>query len=116
MIPTKRILGMKSLFIKFVLILTMAGVSPAMMAQGALRSTQTGVVQDLVGNGPFTLVISGTVYTYDTEVTEFLQRGEEITDADLELGMVVRFSIENGILQSVEVLGPNNLVEDFDSH
>ncbi len=109
--------GMKSFMTELVLVLTFAGVSPATMAQGALQPTQTGVIQNLVGNGrPFTLVISGTLYTYDTEVTEFLMRGEEISYVDLVLGMVVRFSIKDGILHSVEVLGPDNLVEAFYSH
>lgn len=59
-------------------------------------------------------MISGTLYNYDNEITRFTLRGNPIADADLELGMVVRFSIQDGILQQVEVLGPNNLIEDTD--
>ena len=117
MASTQRLILMKTLVSKLALVATLLiGLASTVTAQGILRPTQTGVIQDLVGTGPFTLVISGTLYTYDTEVTEFLQRGEEITDGDLELGMVVRFSIDDDILQRVEVLGPNNLVEDFDTH
>lgn len=83
-------------------------------AQTVLGPRQTGVIQDLLGNGPGEIVISGTLYNYDNEITRFTLRGNPIADADLELGMVVRFSIQDGILQQVEVLGPNNLIEDTD--
>lgn len=117
-----RISDMKAFIARLALLLVMLiGLSSVSLAQGITRPsiigpTQTGVIQDLVGTGPFTLVISGIVYSYDTDVTEFQLRGNEITDADLEIGMVLRFSIDDGILQRVEVLGPNNLIEDFDSH
>ncbi len=117
MISTQRLIEMKTSISKLALVVTLLiGLVSTATAQGILRPTQTGVIQDLVGTGPFTLVISGTLYTYDSEVTEFFMRGEEITDGDLAIGMVVRFSIDDDILQRVEVLGPNNLVEGFDSH
>lgn len=81
-------------------------------AQSVLGPRQTGVIQDLLGNGPGEIVISGTLYNYDNEITSFTLRGNPIADADLELGMVVRFTVRDGILQQVEVLGPNNLVEN----
>jgi hypothetical protein len=85
-------------------------------AQGVFAGSQTGVIQDLVGTGPGELTISGRIYTYDNEVTEFTLKGEEVSDADLEIGMVVRFTIEDGILAQVQILGPNNLIENFNSH
>ena len=117
MTSTQRLIVMKTFVSQLVLVAAiLIGLASTTAAQGILRPTQTGVIQDLVGTGPFTLVISGTLYSYDSEVTEFSMRGEEITDGDLEVGMVVRFSIDDDILQRVEVLGPNNLVEGFDSH
>lgn len=91
-------------------------ISAQSLGQGVLRPTQTGVIQELNGGPPFTFVISGVVYTYDSDTTEFLLKGEPIADSDLKRGMVVRFSIEDGVLARVEVLGPNNMIEDFDNH
>lgn len=92
-------------------------VSTPALAQGVITGpSQTGVIQDLVGDGPGSVVISGVLYHFDNEITQFTLRGEEISDSDLELGMVVRFTIEDDILEMVEVLGPNSLIGDFDSH
>lgn len=96
------------------LIISLLGFSAS--AQGVLTGSQTGVIQDLVGNGDAQLTISGVVYTYDREETVFTLRGEEISDADLEVGMVLRFTQDDGVLGQVQVLGPNNLIENFDSH
>ena len=95
----------------FSVCLLLISVSVPVHAQNALGTRQTGVIQDLLGNGPGEIVISGTLYNYDNEITRFTLRGDPIADADLELGMVVRFTVRDGILQQVEVLGPNNLVE-----
>lgn len=85
--------------------------------QGVFAQSQTGVIQDLLGSGSGSeLTISGVVYEYDTDETVFTLKGEEVSDSDLEIGMVVRFTIENGILAQVQILGPNNLIEGFDSH
>ena len=82
-------------------------------SQGVTGPRQTGVIQDLVGNGPGELVISGALYNYNNEVTEFTLKGELIEDSDLAVGMVVRFTMSDGILFRVEVLGPNNLIEEI---
>ena len=92
-------------------ILLLFGFTLSAQGQSVLGPRQTGVVQDLLGEGPGEMVISGTLYRYDGEFTRFTLRDREITHADLELGMVVRFTVRDGILQQVEVLGPNNLVE-----
>ncbi len=115
---TKLIQVTSNTMCKVAALVTMLWVSstPA-IAQGVITGpSQTGVIQDLVGDGPGSVVISGVLYHFDNEVTLFSLRGEEISDSDLELGMVVRFTIDDGILELVEVLGPNNLIEDFDSH
>lgn len=80
--------------------------------QRILGPRQTGVIQDLVGNGPDTLTISGVVYDYGSR-TEVYIRGERISETELEVGMVVRFVAEEGSLQQVEILGPNNLIENL---
>ena len=85
--------------------------------QGVFAQSQTGVIQDLLGSGQGSeLTISGAIYEYDTDVTVFTLKGEEVSDSDLEMGMVVRFTVEDGILAQVQILGPNNLIEDFNSH
>lgn len=83
-------------------------------AQSVLGPRETGVIQDLVGNGPGEIVISGELYRYDLDVTRFTLRGKPLSDGNLEIGMVVRFTVRDGILQQVEVLGPNNLIESLD--
>ncbi len=102
---------MKKLLIGMLLFL---GISLSANGQDILGPRQTGVIQDMVGNGPGELVISGTLYRYDLDVTQFTLRGRPISDGELELGMVVRFTVRDGILQQIEVLGPNNLIEGLD--
>ncbi|MEQ8314512.1 MAG: hypothetical protein RL839_15080 [Gammaproteobacteria bacterium] len=111
LLPMGRLTALCSLALVFMLQFSL----PA-SAQGVFAQSQTGVIQDLVGNGPGELTISGRVYTYDSEITEFTLKGEEVSDADLEIGMVVRFTIEDDILAQVQILGPNNLIENFNSH
>lgn len=94
-------------------ILLMFGFVLPAYPQGVTGPRQTGVIQDLVGNGPGELVISGALYNYNNEVTEFTLKGELIEDSDLAVGMVVRFTMSDGILFRVEVLGPNNLIEEI---
>lgn len=91
-------------------------VSLPALAQGVLGGSQTGVIQAGQGLELNELLISGVIYEYDIDSTEFTLRGEEISFSDLEIGMVVRFTVDNGILETVQILGPNNLIEDFDSH
>ena len=110
------ILGQFSVRLALVMSLLMLSFATPVSAQGVLSASQTGVIQDLVGEGPGQLVISGTLYNYSTDVTEFSLRGETVSDGDLELGMVVRFTLRDGILERVEIIGPNNLIQDFDSH
>ena len=82
--------------------------------QQVLGPRQTGVIQDLLGTGPDTLTISGVVYDYGGR-TEFFLRGEPFDGGNLEVGMVVRFTVREGSLQTVEILGPNNLIENLDA-
>ncbi len=105
----------KSGWICFIALALLLQFSGYVAAQGVLTGSQTGVVQDLLGNGPLQLTISGVIYTYDDE-TVFTLRGEEISDSDLEIGMVLRFTHDDGVLEQVQVLGPNNLIENFHSH
>ena len=95
--------------------LLLFGFTLSAHGQSVLGPRQTGVIQDLVGNGPGELVISGELYRYDGEFTRFTLRDREITYGDLELGMVVRFTMRDGMLLQVEVLGPNNLVEGIEA-
>ena len=93
-------------------------VSVPAIAQGVITGpSQTGVIQAKSGSGDgLALIISNVEYKYDGDITVFTIRGTEVSDADLTVGMVVRFTIEDGVLDRVEVLGPNNLIEDFDEH
>ena len=84
-------------------------------AQGIVQPAQTGVIQELNQLEGY-LVISGVRYDFDNEVTELQLQGEAFDDSLLELGMVVRFRIRNGMLVLMEVLGPNNLIRDVDTH
>lgn len=111
----KRFSSMRNLIAQVYVLgmLSILGFSAA--AQGVLQPAQTGVIQELNQHDGY-LVISGVRYDFDNEVTLLQLRGEPFDDASLELGMVVRFSVRNGMLEMVEVLGPNNLIRDLDTH
>lgn len=95
------------------LLLQVSGVA---QAQAVLTGSQTGVIQLAEGLSPREIMISGVVYEIDRDITVFTLKGEEISRADLEFGMVVRFTTNGNTLAQVQVLGPNNLIADFESH
>ncbi len=81
--------------------------------QGVITGAQTGVVQESEQAEKDDLVISGVAYTIDPDVTRFTFRGDEISPTVIEEGMVVRFTIRNGVLRLVQLLGPDSLVRNI---
>lgn len=111
----KPITTLPSLITKLCALIIFGTLTFSAVAQSVLQPAQTGVIQEFNQNDGY-MVISGVRYEFDNEVVDLQLRGEPFDDASLELGMVVRFTVRNGMLEVLEVLGPNNLIRDLDSH
>lgn len=90
-------------------------VSLSAAGQQILSTPRTGTIQLLEQDDGY-LVISGIQYEYDREVTELSYQGEEFDDAELEAGMVLRFTVRGRMLATIEVLGPFTALEDREEH
>lgn len=111
----KRVGTTPSLITQVAALIVFSALTVGAVAQGVLQPAQTGVIQEFNQNDGY-MVISGVRYEFDNEVVDLQLRGEPFDDASLELGMVVRFTVRNGMLEMLEVLGPNNLIRDLDTH
>ena len=111
----KRVSRSKRQFFKLYALVVFSTLAFGASAQGILQPAQTGVIQELNQLDGY-VVISGVRYNFDLEVTQLQLQGEPFDDASLEIGMVVRFRVRNGMLELMEVLGPNNLIRDLDTH
>jgi len=92
------------------LVVTVLGFSMITSAQRVLPGPQTGTIQALGQDEGF-LTISGTNYEFDNEITIVVVSGEQIDSADLDVGMVVSYTINaQGILTRLEIIGPRQKI------
>lgn len=88
-------------------------------AQSALQSVGgniTGTVENLAQDDG-RVVISGRSFGFDDGSTEVYLQGERVNAADLNEGMVVRFTVDSqGTLLRVDILGPFNQTRLLEQH
>ena len=88
------------------LVITVFGFSMLASAQGVLSPTETGTVQSLAQDDGY-ITISGRNFAFDNEITVVVLAGEEIDSANLDEGMVVRYTLDTrGTLLRLEIIGP----------
>ncbi len=85
-------------------------------AQSVLPRPQTGTLQGVAQDDGY-LVISGTRFGFDNEITRILLAGEVVESTILDEGLVVRYTVDNrGTLVTVEVIGPNDKIRELDQN
>ena len=98
------------------LVFAVLGFSVLASAQGVLSRPQTGTVQMLRQDDGY-IIISGNNYGFDYQVTVVVLAGEEIDSANLDEGMVVRYTLDDmGMLIRVEIIGPANKIRILEDH
>ncbi|MFP6838168.1 MAG: hypothetical protein VB962_01085 [Pseudohongiellaceae bacterium] len=93
--------------LKFLLIAALLSWVSLADAQNVTPFSQTGVVEALLElEGDF-LTISGRRYGFDFGLSKVFLGGEEVGVAALDVGLVVRFSLNSeSTLVMIEILGP----------
>lgn len=103
------------LLAKLICLSLLSFVAIGASAQGVIQPARTGVFE-LIEHFEEYIIISGVQFGIDLEEVEVVLRGEPLDYTYLEEGMVVRYTLRNGMIIRMEVLGPNNLIENIDLH
>lgn len=84
--------------------------------EDVLINAKTGTIQELGQDDGF-IIISGLRLGYANGVTLLTLNGMPMDAADLDVGMVVRYTLDReGTLLRMELLGPNEKIRIFDQH
>ena len=79
-------------------------------AQAFAQNEQTGTIEGLDQDNGF-VTISGTKFGFSDSVTRVYLENELIGAETMDVGMVVRFTLnENGTLLRVELIGPSAML------
>jgi len=101
---------MRILIVGLVLLLACGGL--AAQTPGVQMGTVEKLDQD---NG--SLTISGRVFPYSDAITEVFLEGQRIGAEKIDLGMVVRYTLDTaGTLLRVELIGPNDKLMELQQH